>query len=55
VAEYLAAGADAVVGKPLKQAKLKALLDAVTACDYRSQPGMKLRESPDGTSFAWMA
>ena len=53
VVEYLAAGADMIMGKPMKVTSLKGLLYYVQQHGPLSRPGMKLSEKRDGI-LSWI-
>ena len=54
VVEYLAAGADMIMGKPMRVTLLTALLRHVQQHGPLSRPGMKLSEDRNGT-MSWKA
>ena len=54
VVEYLTAGADIIMGKPMKVTSLKGLLCYVKQHGPLSRPGMKLSEKRDGI-LSWTA
>ena len=54
VVEFLSAGADMVMGKPMKVSSLTALLQHVQQHGPLSRPGMKLSEERGGT-MSWKA
>ena len=53
VLEYLHAGADMVIGKPVKMVLLKKLLDFVKEHGTLSRPGMYLSEDEQGGLLTW--
>jgi CheY-like chemotaxis protein len=53
VAEYLGAGADMVMGKPVKLVLLKKLLRHATEHGTASMPGMHLSEEQPGGLLTW--
>ena len=53
VIEYLAAGADMVMGKPVKLVLLKKLLRHVSEHGAASIPGMHLSEEQSGGPLTW--
>ena len=54
VRAYMDAGADMVVGKPLKRATLQSLIVEVITNGYLSKPGMKLIELEGGGGVVWV-
>ena len=53
VVEYLGAGADMVMGKPVKLVLLKKLLRHATEHGAASMPGMHLSEEQPGGLLTW--
>ena len=52
VQEFMAAGADIVLGKPMSLATLQALVRFVEAEGYTSRPGLTLIDK--GSRFEWV-
>jgi signal transduction histidine kinase len=52
VKEYLNAGADLILGKPLKRVKLQKLINEIVQYGCVSKPGMQLEETENG--FQWV-
>ena len=53
VAEYLSAGADMIMGKPVKMSLLSMLLRYVKEHGFHSEPDMKLSEEKRGGHLSW--
>ena len=53
VAEYLSAGADMIMGKPVKMSLLSMLLRHVREHGFLSESNMKLSEEKRGGLLAW--
>ena len=53
VTEYLSAGADMIMGKPVKMSLLSMLLRHVKENGFLSKPDMKLTEAKRGGRLSW--